>query len=285
MHYDPQIAIMTGIEFDHADIFNDIDHIKSAFSSFVDKIQDTAHIVAFDGSKHLVDVLSARQLSVENYGESSDWYFSNHVQAGNETAFTVNGPQIKFDVQTRMVGRHNLYNSLACIASATRLGISQEHIKKALKTFSGIKRRQEIRGIRNRITVMDDFAHHPTAVKETIKAVKPFYRDGRVIAVFEPRTNTSMRTFFQNDYPHSFIEADIVCICDPAVKKMIPDQEKFSTKQLVADIQKLGVKALCFESSQAVIEGLVPMLKPGDLVLVMSNGGFDNIHARLLEKI
>jgi UDP-N-acetylmuramate: L-alanyl-gamma-D-glutamyl-meso-diaminopimelate ligase len=176
-------------------------------------------------------------------------------------------------------------NALACIASARKIGIPKAVIQQALKSFSGIKRRQEIRGIKNGITVMDDFAHHPTAVKETIKAVKHLCPDGRLIAVFEPRTNTSMRHFFQDIYPDSFSDADMVCICEPCVKKMIQPSEKFSTSKLVEDIKKQGIIAYHFERSEDVIEFLSPELKRNDLVLIMSNGGFDNIHEKLLETL
>jgi len=132
---------------------------------------------------------------------------------------------------------------------------------------------------------MDDFAHHPTAVRETIKSVKPFYQDGRVIAVFEPRTNTSMRKIFQGTYPDSFLDADMVCICEPGIKKNISKTDKFSTRKLVEDIEEKGIDAYHFENSDGVINFLVSRLRPKDLVLIMSNGGFDNIHLKLLENI
>ncbi len=296
MHYDPEITIMTGIEFDHADIFTNIEHIKSVFSSFVNKIKENSHIIAYGGNDNLKEVLFPFELSVENYGENAgrnhvdepQWSYSNHIQNGDFTLFNIEGPKgagIKIPVQTKMVGQHNVFNMLACSVAAHKLDISDDHIREALKTFSGIKRRQEIRGVKNQITIMDDFAHHPTAVKETINAVKPFYKDGRVIAVFEPRTNTSMRKFFQESYPNSFIGADMVCICEPGVKKNIPEPEKFSTKQLVADIEQRGTKAEYYKNSDDVLKGLAPILKPKDLVLIMSNGGFDNIHTKLLEMI
>ena len=183
------------------------------------------------------------------------------------------------------MGAHNLLNCMACIAAADWIGISDKTICRALHTFSGIKRRQEIRGIKHGITVMDDFAHHPTAVRETIKAVKPFYKNGRVIAVFEPRTNTSMRNIFQDIYPDSFLDADMVCICNPDVKKDIPQKDKFSTQKLVSDIERKGIEAYHFETSDAVINFLVSKLRQYDLVLIMSNGGFDNIHVKLIENI
>ncbi len=285
MHYDPEITIMTGIEFDHADIFTDIDHIKTVFSTFVKKIEKESHIIAFDNNDNLKEVLADSAASVETYGLQAQWSFSNHVQQNLKTFFDVQGPDKTISIETNMVGEHNLFNCLACIAAANKIGISDKNLIKALKTFSGIKRRQEIRGIKHGITVMDDFAHHPTAVRETIKAVKPFYKEGRVIAVFEPRTNTSMRSFFQDTYPDSFLDADMVCVCEPGIKKNIPLNDKFSTRQLVADIAKRGIEAYYFKNSDAFINFLVPKLRRNDLVLIMSNGGFDNIHINLLEKI
>ncbi len=285
MHYDPEITIMTGIEFDHADIFTDIDHIKRIFATFIKKIEKDSHIIAFNNNENLKEILADSVASIDTYGVQAQWFFSNHVQQKSKTFFDVQGPGKKVSIETNMVGEHNLFNCLACIAAAGKIGITDENIIRALETFSGIKRRQEIRGIKHGITVMDDFAHHPTAVKETIKAVKPFYKKGRVIAVFEPRTNTSMRKFFQDIYPDSFLDADLVCICEPGIKKNIPDKDKFSIKKLVADIIKSGIEAYSFENSDAVISFLMSKLRRNDLVLIMSNGGFDNIHINLLEKI
>ncbi len=285
MHYDPEITIMTGIEFDHADIFTSIDHIKNIFSAFVQKIEKTSAIIACKDDENLRQVLALSRASVETYGEQADWFFLNHNQKDSKTFFDVHGPGTAMSIETGLVGSHNLMNCLACIATAKRIGIPDHQIIQALKTFSGIKRRQEIRGIKNKITVMDDFAHHPTAVRETIRAVRPFYPDGRVIAVFEPRTNTSMRKFFQDMYPDAFLEADMVCVCEPGVKKNIPDQDRFSTRKLVSDIEKRGIHAYHFEHTDEVLKFLRIRLRPKDLVLIMSNGGFDNIHARLLESI
>ncbi len=188
-------------------------------------------------------------------------------------------------METRLPGHHNLMNFMACAAAADLIGISSDTVKQAMASFSGIRRRQDVRGIKNSITVMDDFAHHPSAVAATIRAVKPFYAPGRVIAVFEPRTNTSMRRFFQDTYPAAFTEADMVCICNPAVKKQIPENERFSPEKLVEDINALGVEAHHFPDVNRLLSFLPSRLIPEDLVLIMSNGGFDNIHDRLLDAI
>ncbi|MBA3008665.1 MAG: UDP-N-acetylmuramate:L-alanyl-gamma-D-glutamyl-meso-diaminopimelate ligase [Proteobacteria bacterium] len=285
MHYDPYITIMTGVEFDHADIFRDIDHIKEIFSAFVRKIEAQSHIIACLDNENLNQVLTGCTAVVETYGQGGDWRFSDHTQRAGLTQASIQGPGKEFSIETGLVGRHNLMNTLACIAAASKLGISDTMVQKALASFSGVKRRQEIRGIRKGITVMDDFAHHPSAVRETIAAVKPFYGKGRIMAVFEPRTNTSMRQFFQQDYPDAFLAADKVLICNPCVKKNIPEEQRFSTEQLVADIIKKGGDAYHFETPSQVLAYLVPELRENDLVLIMSNGGFENIHNRLLASL
>ncbi|MFN2356428.1 MAG: UDP-N-acetylmuramate--L-alanine ligase [Desulfotignum sp.] len=285
MHYDPFITIITGVEFDHADIFTDLDHVKHVFSGLVKKVTATSHVIACKDSPHLMDILGEQEKSPVTYGIGADWSFTQHTQQGVMTRARIHGPDKVYDMETRMQGQHNLMNFLACAAAADVIGVDTALIQTAMASFSGIRRRQEIRGIKNRITVMDDFAHHPSAVRETIRAVKPFYRKGRVIAVFEPRTNTSMRSFFQTSYPHAFAEANLVCICNPSVKKTIPEKERLSQKKLVSDINNMGVEAHHFADVTAVLAFLQPRLAPEDLVLIMSNGGFDNIHTRLLEMI
>jgi UDP-N-acetylmuramate: L-alanyl-gamma-D-glutamyl-meso-diaminopimelate ligase len=174
---------------------------------------------------------------------------------------------------------------LAVIAIADGLNIAVDVIAKALQTFEGIKRRQEIRGQKRQITVMDDFAHHPTAVRETVRAVKSVVSTGRLIAVFEPRTNTSMRSVFQKEYAGVFDPADIICIRKPPLLNKIPSGQRFSSEQLVADLKIRGKDAHYFPETDAILDFLLITARPGDLVLIMSNGGFDNIHQRLLENL
>jgi UDP-N-acetylmuramate: L-alanyl-gamma-D-glutamyl-meso-diaminopimelate ligase len=285
MHYDPFITVVTGVEFDHADIFMDLDHVKSVFASLVAKVADQSHLIVCRDSPHLMDILTGQPGRPVTYGTGGDWWFTDPVQKDGLTRAKIHGPGPDYEIQTRLPGHHNLMNFLACAAAAHIIGVDTGRIQEAMASFSGVKRRQEIRGVKNGITVMDDFAHHPSAVKATIRAVKPFYTQGRVIAVFEPRTNTSMRRFFQDSYPAAFAEADIVCICNPVTKKQIPENERFSPEKLVSDIAALGVAAHHFSDTRELLAFLPPRLAPGDLVLIMSNGGFDNIHTRLLEKI
>ena len=180
---------------------------------------------------------------------------------------------------------HNLLNTLSVIAVSDHMGIAPGTIQKALETFRGVRRRQDVRGVERGVTIMDDFAHHPTAVRETIRAVKPFYTQGRLIAVFEPRTNSSMRDVFQEVYPTSFDGADLVCIRKPPMLSKIPENHRFSSEKLVTDLNRNGIKAFFFDDTEGIIDFLTGEAKPGDLVLVMSNGGFDNIHERLLKAL
>lgn len=294
MHYDPFITIMTGIEFDHADIFEDLDHICRTFGALVSKIKNKSRIIACNENLNLMQILDqADVVTLETYGENAVWQVHDHRLTGEPDSGTgrlhtlarITGPGTDIRVQTDLPGRHNLLNATACIAAARSLGIQEADIARGLSTFTGVKRRQEVRGQVNGITVMDDFAHHPTAVRETIAAVKPFYPQGRLVAVFEPRTNTSMRNVFQDTYPACFDLADLVCICSPGIKKNIPEKERFSPERLTEDICKRGRVAHHFQDPGQVIDFLALELKPKDLVLVMSNGGFGNIHQRILERL
>ena len=174
-------------------------------------------------------------------------------------------------------------NALAVIAVADDIRIPPDVIAQGLKTFQGIKRRQEIRGEKRDIIVMDDFAHHPTAVKETLAAVRDYYADKRIVAVFEPRTNSSMRNIFQSVYPASFEGADLICIRKPPLLEKIPEGERFCSRTLVEDLKARGQEAHYFDDTGAIIQFLTGEARAGDYILIMSNGGFDNIHQRLLD--
>ncbi|QTA78028.1 UDP-N-acetylmuramate:L-alanyl-gamma-D-glutamyl-meso-diaminopimelate ligase [Desulfonema limicola] len=288
LHYNPFITVLTSIEFDHADIFKDIEHIKSAFDRLISGLPAQSVLIGFDNDKNVEELVKNRKCQVLKYGKNQDslWILGDIKFESSGTVFEVlkNG-NFYGRFQTGMLGEHNLFNALSVIAVADRLNISKKIIALALETFQGPKRRQEIRGIKNGITIIDDFAHHPTAVRETIKAVKPLCRKGRLIAVFEPRTNTSMRRIFQDVYPFVFDNADMVCIRKPSRLDKIPDNERFSSEKLVEDIKKQGKQGFHFEDTEGIIEFLQGEAKDGDVILIMSNGGFDNIHARLLEKL
>ena len=285
LHFDPLIAILTSIEFDHADIFRDLDHVKETFSRMIEKISPKSSLIVFDGDTNIKSLISKSSCKIEKYGKNSgsEWKLGSFRVEPPWTFFEVMKKGKAFgSFKTKQVGEHNLLNALSVVAAADNLKVPVDTIHEALETFEGVKRRQEIRGERKGITVMDDFAHHPTAVKETIKAVRPFYPDGRIIAVFEPRTNSSMRNIFQDVYPLSFDKADIICISKPPLLEKIPPDERFSSEKLVEDLKVMEKDAYFFSNTQSIIEFLVKAAKSGDLILIMSNGGFENIHERLL---
>jgi UDP-N-acetylmuramate: L-alanyl-gamma-D-glutamyl-meso-diaminopimelate ligase len=288
LHYDPFMAILTSVEFDHADIYADMGQVNQAFGDFVWNISEKSLLVAFDSDDNIKSLLNDSRCRIENYGKKikSAWQLDKVSVDSPWTHFQVlkHGQSIGI-FQTKLMGEHNLLNTLAAVAIAVNLDIDVGVLARALKNFENVRRRQEIRGQINGITVMDDFAHHPTAVRETIKAVKPHYPAGRIIAVFEPRTHTSMRSIFQSVYPHAFEEADLICVRHPPLLKKIPSGQHFSSQKLVEDLIQHGKPAYFFTDTDSIIDFLVGEAKPGDLVLIMSNGAFDNIHARLLESL
>ena len=288
LHYTPDAAILTSVEFDHADIYRDLDHVRDAFARFVTKIRPGSLLVSVDDDPNvsgLTGLVSCKQLS---YGMKADspWQLGETFIQAPVTRFQVikNG-QDYGTFQTRMIGTHNLKNTLAAVAVADYLGVTPEKIAYALDSFAGVRRRQEIRGEKRGVVVMDDFAHHPTAVKETLRAVRSHFSKNRIIAVFEPRTNSSMRRVFQQDYTTVFDPADRICVRKPSMLQKVPEDERFSSEQLVADLKQRGKDVTHFEDTESIIDDLAESSMDGDVILIMSNGGFDNIHERLLEAL
>ena len=285
IHYNPFMAILTSIEFDHADIFEDMNHVRQVFNNFISGISSKSTLIAFDEDKEVAELVRDRECRVEGYGRDTrlHWSLGDIFIEPPWTFFEVFKRGNKFGIfKTKLMGEHNLLNVLSAIAIADNLLVPLDRISGAIKNFKSTKRRQEIRGQKKGITVIDDFAHHPTAVKETIRAIKPFYPEGRLVAVFEPRTNSSMRRVFQNIYPLSFDQADLICIRKPPLLEKIPFDERFSSEQLVDDLKNRGKDAHYFSDTESILDFLVRESSSGDIILIMSNGGFDNIHERLL---
>ncbi|WP_035277217.1 UDP-N-acetylmuramate:L-alanyl-gamma-D-glutamyl-meso-diaminopimelate ligase [Desulforegula conservatrix] len=286
LHYKPYRAILTGVEFDHADIYRDLDHVKTSFRAFAGIMPENSIFYSGDMYPETEDVLATVSCNLSNYGfsENSAWQARDIIINPPFTDFSAfRDGKLYSRFSLNMMGYHNVYNALSVIAVAESLGIDADSISGGLKTFPGVKRRQEIRGVKNGITVMDDFAHHPSAVKETLRAVQPFFIPGRVIAVFEPRTNTSMRKVFQDIYPDVFGDADAVLIRKPSKLEKVPEAERFSSEKMVADLIERGKNAHHFDDTDSILGFLKDYAVSGDLIIVMSNGGFDNIHERLLE--
>lgn len=292
LHYPPHMAILTSVEFDHADIYRDLAHVKSAFLKFLEGIEKDNLLMAFADDPVVRELIRNfnRDIScrVMTYGRKADadWRLGPVRIEPPLALFEVFKENRLFgEFRSRLMGEYNLCNALAAIGIADGLGIEKAAISEGLMTFEGVRRRQEVRGVIQGITVMDDFAHHPTAVRETVRALRPFYPSGRLIALFEPRTHASMRKFFQDAYPPAFDHADLVCIREPTLFQKVPEAERMSVQQLVEDIQSRGKAAHLFTDTESLIEFTAETAAPGDLVLIMSNGGFDNIHERLLQTL
>jgi len=287
-HFRPGIAILTSVEFDHADIYRDLDHVCEAFSRFTREIPADSLLVACEGDDTVRRVTREISCRCDTYGfeAGADWRVADVIVTPPWTQFRLYHREALFGTfRSPMMGRHNVSNAAAVIAAGADLGLTAPVMAAALESFSGVRRRQEIRGVRRGITVIDDFAHHPTAVRETLAAARPHAADGRLIAVFEPRTNSSMRQMFQDAYLEVFDAADLICIRRPSALHKVPEAERMSSDLLVAGLNDRGLEAHHFEDSDGIIPFLVTRCRPGDMVLIMSNGGFDNIHERLLESL
>jgi UDP-N-acetylmuramate: L-alanyl-gamma-D-glutamyl-meso-diaminopimelate ligase len=288
LHYRPDIAIITSVEFDHADIFDNLDAIKGSFKKFVSLLPKDGLIIAHLDDPNVVEVVQNSPCEVQGYGQTSglDWSLHDVRADGGMTHFKVRHRDKEWaKLAVQLPGTHNCLNSLAVAAVLHRIGVSPNVINKGLSQFGGIKRRQEVRGIINKVTVIDDFAHHPTAVKETLKALKDAYTGQRLITVFEPRTNSSRRAIFQKNYISCFDCSDLIFIREPVPLDNVATDELFSSRQLAADLNNRGLHAESCPDTDTILDKLLPIIQENDVVAILSNGGFDNIHIRLMEKL
>ncbi len=285
LHYRPEIAIITSVEFDHADIFDNIDAIKASFQRFVTLLPPHGLLVANLDDPLVAEVVADAPCPVQGYGRGAGhcWQLSSIEPQREQTTFTLmhhGAPFGRFSI--RQPGLHNCLNATAVIAVLHQLGYHRDEIGAGLTAFRGVKRRQEIRGVIDDITVIDDFAHHPTAVRETLQALTSAYPGQRLIVAFEPRSNTSRRSLFQQQYATAFDAADRVFIKEPPLLKQTDHLDRLSAPDLADDLGKRGIEAYACVDSDAIITKLVPAARPGDIIAVLSNGGFDNIHERIL---
>jgi UDP-N-acetylmuramate: L-alanyl-gamma-D-glutamyl-meso-diaminopimelate ligase len=289
LHYRPHVAIITSLEFDHADIFADLAAIKRAFRKFVALLPKDGLLVAHLDDPNVAEIAAEAPCPVQGYGlnPAHTWAMTDLCAENNATRFSVlKDGSLWNSMKVNLSGRHNCLNSLAVCAVLDHLRVAPEAIKASLGSFEGVKRRQEVRGIEKGITVIDDFAHHPTAVKETLAGLKSAYRGQRLIAVFEPRTNSSRRAVFQRDYVLAFDAADLVLLREPIAIDGLSADELFSSKRLASDLVKeRNLTAEALPDTEDILKRLVSLLRQGDVVAILSNGGFDNIHERLLEQL
>ena len=293
MSYLPEIAIVGNIEFDHADIYKDLDAIKWQFSRLMNLVPGNGRLICGIDSPVVGEVLDQMKgklhTSVETFGLSADakWQARDLEFAGSGTKFKVfrEGEQWA-EFETQMIGEFNVRNCLSVIIAADAWGISKEKIQEAFDTFKSVKRRMEIRGVERGVTVIDDFAHHPTAVDETLKALRQRYADNRLIAVFEPRSRSSRLSIFEEKYRVAFSQADLVIIARVFnVEDAKTYGDVMNVDRLVSDIAANGKQAMTLSDADAIVEYLGPEMRDGDVVVIMSNGGFGGIHDKLLNTL
>jgi UDP-N-acetylmuramate: L-alanyl-gamma-D-glutamyl-meso-diaminopimelate ligase len=285
-YYRAKMAVINSMEFDHGDIFRDLEHIQETFRvHLIERMPADGFLAACSDFPAVKPLLQYAPCLVETYGlKSGATWTANDIRIGEDgTHFDViyhGKPYGSFFMP--VAGRHNVQNALGVIAICHRAGLSIEQMQQGFSSYLGVKRRQEIRGIVDDVIVMDDFAHHPTKVRETVKAVKARYPRRNVWAIFEPRTQSSRRDFFQKDYVKSFDAADRVVVANVFMPELIEPERLFNSARLVQDLTAAGHLAYHLPGADAIVDLLAKECKSGDVVLVMSNGGFENIHEKLL---
>jgi UDP-N-acetylmuramate: L-alanyl-gamma-D-glutamyl-meso-diaminopimelate ligase len=287
LKYLPDIAVINNVEFDHADIYADFEAVTLAFRRLVTLVPRRG-LLLLGGDSPAAGALAANAVSrVQTFGtgENFDWQAHDLEAAGALTRFNVRRHGSPFgSFELPMVGAYNVRNALAAIAVATEVGISPARIGEGLRAFAGVKRRLEIVGVADGVTIYDDFAHHPTAVAETIAGLRASNPEARIWAVFEPRSASSCRRIFQDDYARAFAGADQVLIA-PIFRSKLPESERLSTAQLVRDLHARGQSAREAESLDDIVAGIAKEHRTGDLVVLMSNGGFGGIHQKVLQAL
>jgi UDP-N-acetylmuramate: L-alanyl-gamma-D-glutamyl-meso-diaminopimelate ligase len=285
VHYRPKIVVLTAVEFDHADIYRDMEAYRAAFAGLMSLLPADGLLVACADDPEVNAVASAAPCRVVTYGlgPGAIWSAADIQPGEDATRFSLirHGSHVG-TVTLPLAGRHNVLNTLGVLAAAEALGVDLKKAAGCLTGFAGVARRMQVRGVVDGVTVIDDFAHHPTKVRETVRAARTRYPRSHLVAVFEPRTATSRRKVFQETYPASFAAADEVVVVPPFDAEKIPEAERFDSAALVAALRRNGQKAVLHENADEVVAALSSRLSQDTVVLIMSNGAFDDIHEKLL---
>jgi UDP-N-acetylmuramate: L-alanyl-gamma-D-glutamyl-meso-diaminopimelate ligase len=290
LHYRPRRVILTSLEFDHADIYRDLDHLKDAFRRLMELIPSDGLLVACHDDAAVRDVVTASSCPVIFYGSdgASDWSIENIRTQEKKTIFQPGYKgKVDSEIELGLIGRHNVKNALAVYVMGRKMGLPLEQLRQGFASFAGVKRRQEIKGERGGVLVIDDFAHHPTAVKETIDAVRAAYPKRRLWAVFEPRSHTSRRRIFAHEFARALARADEVIVAGLYQPEKIPAEEQLRPADVVDEINRIaGTHCARYVDDNAAIPPLVAgKARPGDIVLVMSNGAFGQVQDKILEAL
>jgi len=287
LKYLPDIAVINNIEFDHADIYANLDEVLLAFRRLVNLVPRNGLLLLGADSRHAVGLRGKAVSPVETFGTASDsdWLASDIEHEDGLTHFKVrHRGDVVGQYASPLLGVHNVRNALAAIAVGSWLGIDPQNLAEGLKRFKGIKRRLEVVGVAGGVTVLDDFAHHPTAVEETLLALRTGYPRRRVWAVFEPRSASSCRRVFQDAFAASFGPADEVIVA-AVFRSSLPESERLSAEQLVQDLRERKQRARYVPEVDDIVATIVAEHRTGDIVVLMSNGGFGGIHQKLLRAL
>jgi len=284
MHYFPDGLILTHVEFDHADIYENLAAVKTAFRRLVNLVPRRGRVVAYDGSSNVDECVAKAFCSVERYGFKPDsaWQIKDLGHDHRSSSWTIlrNGKEF-LKVTLPMPGEHNALNATAAAALAAGQGIAPHAIAEALSTFCSVKRRLEVRAVAAGVTIIDDFAHHPTAIRETLKALRAAYPQQRLWAVLEPRSNTLRRNVFEKELVESLALADAIVVAGVFKQESIPEAERMHPEKVVNELVRQGHDASFYPTANAIVEGISPRLRSGDVVAILSNGGFDGIYEKL----
>ncbi|HMH05429.1 MAG TPA: UDP-N-acetylmuramate:L-alanyl-gamma-D-glutamyl-meso-diaminopimelate ligase [Terriglobales bacterium] len=288
LHYFPDAVILTSVEFDHADIYKDLDAVEIAFKRLVNLIPGRGRVVALDTGESVERCVARAFCPVERYGNTKNatWQVTNLRLDASSTAWSVlqNGEHWA-DFEFSLAGEYNVMNATAAAALAAGCGISKEQIVLALKTFKSAKRRLEVRAQVNGITIIDDFAHHPTAIAGTLKALHARYPGARLWAILEPRSNTLRRNIFQNELARSLAVADEVVVANVFKSESIPERERMDVAALAVELKRQGHRARIIADADEIVRTVAPEMRSGDVVAILSNGGFGGIYEKLPQRL
>lgn len=282
VHYLPELVILNNLEFDHADIFENVAAIQLSFRRLINIVPRNGLILANGDDPLLIPLLSIKHAPVRTFGLGDQC----HIRA---TELDFGADRTRFRVgsdlfESPLIGELNVRNALAVIAAGRHCGLQRAEIQEGLSSFSGVKRRMEIRGESDGVTVVDDFGHHPTAIKETMRALRVRFPGRRIWAVFEPRTNTTRRRVFQNEISEALGLADGIAVAQVARLEQLPPEDRLNPELLIQNLTELGKVAFYLPTADAIVAKLEGLVQPGEVVCVFSNGGFGGIHEKLIER-
>jgi UDP-N-acetylmuramate: L-alanyl-gamma-D-glutamyl-meso-diaminopimelate ligase len=297
IHYKPRHVVLTSVEFDHADIYKDLDAVKKAFRQLMTLIPENGTLIHWAENANVMEVVGDCKIGKKfSYGFKQGDYRAEILDETQKTQFRVYFHRENLgEFSLQSPGHYNVLNALAVIALGHQEKWDMAKLRQGLDSFRGVKRRQEILGEPRGVLVIEDFAHHPTAVRETLHGIRARYKGRRILSVFEPRSATSRRRVFQKEYATAFADSDVVCLMRPYDQSKIDALDRFSSDELVQDINQSQNgrhsansgpgRAQAFNTVAEIVQFLAKEAKKGDLILIMSNGGFDGIYGKLLENL